>query len=99
VKTPDAITAGEPVTITVDGRAIEARRGQTLGAALLANGVRVLRRTRREGRPRGLYCAMGICYDCVVTVNGRPGTRACMTPVEPGMQVVLPVRFGTGESA
>ncbi len=89
----DAISPGEPVTLWVDGRAIEARLGQTVGAALLAQGVRVLRHTRKLGRPRGLFCAMGICYDCVLTVNGKPGMRACMTYVAPGMKIGLPRKF------
>jgi len=89
----DAILPGAPVTLWVDGRAIEARLGQTVGAALLAQGVRTLRHTRKQGKPRGLFCAMGICYDCVLTVNGKPGVRACMTYVEPGMKVSLPRQF------
>ncbi len=89
----DLIIPGEPITFWVDGRAVQARAGQTVGAALLAQGMRVLRHTRKQGKPRGLFCAMGICYDCVVTVNDQPGMRACMTPVEAGMRVSLPVRF------
>ncbi|MCC6531210.1 MAG: (2Fe-2S)-binding protein [Burkholderiales bacterium] len=85
-----AISPGPAVTLWVDGRAIEARLGQTVGTALLAQGVRVLRHTRNQGKPRGLFCAVGICYDCVLTVNGKPGMRACMTYVEPGMNVSLP---------
>mgnify|MGYP003858936815 CR=1 FL=1 len=87
------IQPGERITLTVDGVEIAAHLGQTLAAALLANGQRILRHTRRAGKPRGLYCAMGVCYDCVMTVNGNPGVRACMTKVEAGMQVVSPVQF------
>lgn len=93
MKDAATITPGAPVTLWIDGQAIEARLGQTVGAALLAHGVRVLRHTRKQGRPRGLYCAMGICYDCVLTVNGKPGMRACMTYVEAGMKITLPRRF------
>ena len=87
------ITPGAAVTFFIDGEPVPARRGQTLAAALLASGRRVLRRTRRVGKPRGLFCAMGICYDCVVTVNGETGVRACMKRVEEGMQVVSPAQF------
>lgn len=88
----DNIALGERVTVTVDGVALEARRGQTVAAALYASGRRVLRTTRIEGKPRGLYCAMGVCFDCVVKVNGET-TRACMRYVEDGMDVRLPKQF------
>jgi predicted molibdopterin-dependent oxidoreductase YjgC len=93
--------AGSPGTVTfwVDGEPFTARAGQSLGAALLAQGRRVLRVTRREGRPRGMYCAMGACFDCIVTIDGRAGIRACMVRVAPDMRVVLPGRFGGPEAA
>lgn len=87
------IEQGAPVRIEVDGEPVEARAGETIATALLAQGRRALRRTRVKGRPRGLFCAMGICFDCIVTVDGRSGVRACMAVVEPGMQVTLPSRF------
>ena len=77
----------------MDGQPIEVRAGETIATALLAQGRRTLRHTRVKGRPRGLFCAMGICFDCIVTVNGQSSVRACVTPVEPGMQVSLPTRF------
>ena len=58
-------------------RDIPFRDGQTIGAALVAAGVRSWRTTRIEGRPRGLFCGIGICQDCVVTVNGTEGVRSC----------------------
>jgi glycine/D-amino acid oxidase-like deaminating enzyme len=63
--------------ITVDGRPLPIRRGQTIAGVLVAAGQRVLRVTRSGGRPRGLFCAMGVCHDCLVTVNGRAGVLAC----------------------
>lgn len=87
------IILGEAVTIWLNGEALPARKGQTIAAAIMAGGRRILRRTRRAGKPRGLFCAMGICYDCVVTVNGETGVRACMKRVEEGMQVVSPAQF------
>ena len=74
------------VTITFDGRPIEARRGESLAAALTAAGITTLRTTRSE-RPRGVFCGMGVCQDCLVEVNGRPNQRACMTKVEGPMTV------------
>lgn len=87
------IQRGEPVTIEVDGQPIQARAGETIATALLGEGRRTLRRTRVKGRPRGLFCAMGICFDCIVTVDGQSSVRACMATVEPGMRVRLPTRF------
>jgi predicted molibdopterin-dependent oxidoreductase YjgC len=89
----EQIVPGAAITFFVDGEAVQARRGQTLAAALLADGHGVLRHTRHAGRPRGLFCAMGVCFDCVMTVDGRTGVRACMTRVDDGMQVVSPQRF------
>ena len=98
MKQPDRIILGEPITLLVNGRPVQAFGGQTIAAALLAAGHQTLRFTRRAGKPRGLFCAMGICYDCVVTVNGETGVRACMRRVEEGMQVISPAQFGRHES-
>ena len=92
----DNIAPGDPVTFSVDGTPLDARRGQTVAAALYASGRRVLRATRIEGKPRGLYCAMGVCFDCIVKVNGETA-RACMRFVEDGMQVTLPKKFAAWE--
>jgi predicted molibdopterin-dependent oxidoreductase YjgC len=89
----DAIQPGAAVTLWVDGEPLPARRGQTVATALLARGRRVLRDTRHGGQPRGLFCAMGVCFDCVMTIDGLQGTRACMTRVEDGMKVNTPRRF------
>jgi predicted molibdopterin-dependent oxidoreductase YjgC len=93
VKNDAKIIAGTAVTLQVDGQPLAARRGQTVATALLAAGRRVLRHTRNAGKPRGLFCAMGVCFDCVMTIDGKAGVRACMTKVEDGMQVQSPVKF------
>ena len=54
--------------------------GQTVGAALWAHGVRSWRTTRFSGRPRGLFCGIGVCFDCLVEIDGRPDRRACLEP-------------------
>jgi len=87
-----SITPGDAITLTVDGSPVEARRGQTIAAALVASGRRTFRETRMNGRPRGLYCGMGVCFDCIVKVGGET-VRSCMTPVEDGMRVTLPVQL------
>ena len=72
--------------IEVDGQTILARRGQTVAEALLANGLRVLRTTRKHA-PRGVYCGMGICYECRMIVNGVPNVRTCMTLATPECKI------------
>ncbi len=65
-----------------------------MAAALLAAGLRVWRHTP-SGAPRGIFCGMGVCFDCLVTVDDLADQRACVTPVRPGMQVQLtPAREG-----
>jgi sarcosine oxidase subunit alpha len=76
------------VPITVDGTAVFVPAGISLAAALIAAGRRVLRRSPRAGLPRGAFCFMGVCQECVVIVDGRVG-RACMTEVRAGLQVSL----------
>jgi predicted molibdopterin-dependent oxidoreductase YjgC len=81
-----AIERGKSLTLQIDGQAVTAFEGETIAAVLLARGQRVFRRSA-GGQPRGLFCGMGICYDCLVTVNGTANLRACMTPVADGMVV------------
>jgi aerobic-type carbon monoxide dehydrogenase small subunit (CoxS/CutS family) len=83
----DHVQRGRAVTVLVDGEPMEAYEGETLGAALLASGRRVLRHTAYAAAPRGLYCGMGVCFDCVVEVDGRQRLRACMTEVRDGMSI------------
>jgi len=73
------------VTVTFAGRTLQARDGQTVAAALTAAGVRSWRTTRRGARPRGLFCGIGACFDCLLTIDGRPAQRACLVPVRDGM--------------
>ena len=77
----------ETVTFTFDGREMRSEPGQSIAAALLANGIRSWRTTRVEGRPRGLFCGIGVCFDCLVTVNGIASRRACLTEVRDGDRV------------
>lgn len=82
--------------VRVGDRALEAREGQTVAAVLCEAGIRVLR-SSPAGEPRGLFCAMGVCFECLVTVDGVPDQRACVTPVRPGMQIELQVGENHGE--
>lgn len=81
----------ESVTIWVDGEELEVRTTDTVASALWANGRRTLRSSRSE-QPRGLYCGIGHCFECRVTVNDVPGERSCLKYVQPGMRVETGVR-------
>ncbi len=74
------------VRITFEGRTIAARRGESLAAALIGAGIHAFRTTRSD-HPRGMFCGMGVCQDCLVDVDGRPNQRACMVKVEGPMTV------------
>lgn len=78
------VERGAPLTIIVDGVPLTAFAGETVAGALLASGRRAWRRTQ-HGHSRGIFCGIGVCFDCLVTVNGVPNVRACLTPVEKGM--------------
>lgn len=75
------------VYIKVDGNKIEAVEGEPILAALLANGIKVCRYTKKRNEPRGLFCAIGRCTDCVMTVDGVPNVRTCVTLVEEEMRI------------
>jgi NADH dehydrogenase/NADH:ubiquinone oxidoreductase subunit G len=70
--------------ITFNGNAIPFEPGETVAAALLAAGIRSWRTNRRESAPRGLFCGIGACYDCLVTINDSPPLRACLAPASDG---------------
>ncbi|CEA02141.1 hypothetical protein BN1048_01614 [Jeotgalicoccus saudimassiliensis] len=75
------------VDFQFDGVTYQAIENESLAAALLANNIRTLRRHEKSGTPRGIYCNIGHCFECRVTVNGKSGVRACLTCVEEGMVV------------
>ena len=75
----------EPFSFFIDGEAVIAYPGETIGAALLAGGRRSIRRTTRRQEVRGLYCVMGVCWECAVVADGRT-VRACMAPATPGLR-------------
>jgi D-hydroxyproline dehydrogenase subunit gamma len=75
---------GTPLTIVVDGEELTGLAGQTIGGILLAAGRTSWRTTARHARPRGVFCGIGVCYDCLVTVNDLPDVRACQRRATPG---------------
>jgi len=81
------VERGQQISVSVDGQLVIAFEGETVAGVLLAQGIRTFRHTAKTGQGRGLYCGMGICYDCLVTVDGVANVRACMTPVAQGMAI------------
>jgi predicted molibdopterin-dependent oxidoreductase YjgC len=87
----------ETVAFTFDGRSMTAEAGQTVGAALLAAGIRSWRRSRVGGRPRGLFCGIGACFDCLIDVNDDRAVRACLVLVREGDDVRTSASVGVDQ--
>ncbi|UFZ04114.1 (2Fe-2S)-binding protein [Bradyrhizobium ontarionense] len=81
--------ARRSVTIHVEGQAVAAREGDTVSAALLASGLDVRRSTAVSGAKRLPYCMMGVCFDCLVTIDGVGNRQGCLVPVVEGMQIEI----------
>jgi predicted molibdopterin-dependent oxidoreductase YjgC len=75
------------VHFTYDGKILEGLEGEPIAVALKNAGVRIHRYTKKRHEPRGVFCAIGRCTDCVMIVNGKPNIRTCITPLEDGMTV------------
>jgi len=84
---PRGLRRGPRITLDVDGVPVVAHAGETIGAAMLAAGIRTTRRTRHADAPRGMFCGIGACHDCLVQVDGGGPVRACLTPVHDGAEV------------
>ncbi len=78
---------GKIVTFTYDGKTMNGYEDEPIAAALKAAGVMIHRYTRKLHKPRGIFCAIGRCTDCVMIVDGRPNIRTCITPLKEGMVV------------
>ena len=88
------IKKGRQVSFTFDGRELKGYEGEPVAAALKAAGVMVHRYTAKQHKPRGVFCAIGRCTDCVMIVDGKPNIRTCITPLREGMNVQT--QYGTG---
>jgi sarcosine oxidase subunit alpha len=82
-----SITDKPEVAFVFNGHQLHGYAGEPIAAALLANGIRAIRRHPISGRPRGIYCGIGHCYECLATVDGSPGVRTCLVPLRAGMVV------------
>lgn len=81
-------------TFAFDDRDITFTPGQTVGAALIGAGIYSWRTTRKLAKPRGLFCGIGVCHDCLIIIEGVPNQRACLVPARPAMSVAS--QTGTG---
>ena len=75
------------IEFTFDGESISAITGQSVAAALLAANQRALRKTRFNNNERGVFCGIGVCFDCIVVIDGITNQRACLIEARPGMKV------------
>jgi predicted molibdopterin-dependent oxidoreductase YjgC len=87
----DGVERGPAVTVSVDGRPVTAYLGETVATVLLAEGSAM---TRTTVAPRGVFCGMGVCFDCLAVVDDVPNTRACMTWVRHGMRIAHQAGLG-----
>jgi predicted molibdopterin-dependent oxidoreductase YjgC len=78
---------GRLVFFTLDGKTMEGYEGEPIAAALKAAGIMIHRYTAKQHKPRGIFCAIGRCTDCVMIVDGKPNIRTCVTPLKEGMEV------------
>ena len=78
---------GREIRFTFDGKEMTGYEGEPIAAALKAAGVMIHRYTKKEHKPRGLFCAIGRCTDCVMIVDGKPNVRTCVTPLAEGMEI------------
>ena len=91
------IEKGKLVTFYYDDKKLEGYEGEPIAAALRAAGVMVHRHTQKKGEPRGIFCAIGRCTDCVMVVDGKPNIRTCITPLAEGMKVNT--QYGVSEKS
>jgi hypothetical protein len=84
-KLPDAL--GEAVTVSVEGRPIRVNKGESAAAAALLAGLVPTRLTPVDGAPRAPYCMMGVCFECLMVIDGVASRQACLVPVAEGMRI------------
>ena len=75
------------LAVTIDGKPFAARDGDSVAATLLAAGLADCRSTPVSGSARGPFCMMGVCFDCLVVIDGQPNQQGCMTPARDGMKI------------
>jgi len=77
------------VSLSIDGKPIKARPGDSVAAALLAAGFQHCRTSAVSGALRAPYCMMGVCFDCLVNIDGVGNRQSCLVTVREGMRIEL----------
>ncbi|MDP3342358.1 (2Fe-2S)-binding protein [Frigidibacter sp.] len=85
------------LTVTVDGIPVELRQGDTVATAVLMAGHAVYRRTLLDDAPRAPFCMMGVCFDCLVEVDGVANCQGCLMPAREGMRICRQIGLATGQ--
>jgi predicted molibdopterin-dependent oxidoreductase YjgC len=80
------ISRGKKIQLTIDDQTVTAFEGESVASIMMVEG-KVAMRTTTDGDPRGIFCGMGVCFDCLVVVDDVPNTRACMTWAHDGMRI------------
>ncbi len=78
---------GPKIQFTIDGKSMAGFEGEPIAMALRSNGILIHRYTTHRNEPRGMFCGIGRCTDCIMVVNGQPNIRTCVEPLKPGMVV------------
>ena len=81
------INRGRQVQIILNDKPVFTYEGELVSTVLQSEGIHIFNRKHKTGKPAGIYCGMGICYECLVNVNGVANTRACQSPIEEGMTI------------
>jgi predicted molibdopterin-dependent oxidoreductase YjgC len=90
----DTISGSQTLRLTIEGKEIVAAQGDTVAAAMLVAGFTYTHTTPQKHKKRAPYCMMGMCFDCLVEINGNPNQRACQTLVQEGMDVKIQEKEG-----
>ncbi len=92
-------TQDNPIQVEIDGVAVPAYAGETVAAVLMLSGTRIFTQASRYNLNRTIFCGMGVCHQCLVTIDGLRDVRACMTTVSPGMKIETRWRIESNETS
>ena len=84
---PKGVSRGVRLSVVVNGEEVSAFEGESVATVLMANGYSFIRATQK-GEPRGVFCGMGVCFECLVIIDEVPNSRACMTWAAPNMRII-----------
>ena len=81
------VNRGKAIEVFINGEKIIAYEGELVSTVLQAEGISVFNHKHKTGKPSGIYCAMGVCYECLVSVDNVPNIRACQTLIRDRMVI------------